>query len=104
LCWTTVGGRLDRCRRQRIVCLVFDHRPDHDAERLQGLFERNELREKIRIDPRTRLESRPEPVAKRLDDVIGGDADVGDAAIDHPEDRADDGAHRTDFSAILVAG
>src|SRR2546423_974652 len=41
-----------RTRRQRIVGLVFDHRPDRDAERGQRVFERYELREQIRLDPR----------------------------------------------------
>ena len=49
------------------------------------------------------LVSRPQPVAERLDDVIGGDAHVGGAAIDHAEDGANHAAHGANFTTVLVA-
>ena len=42
-------------------------------------------------------------VAERLDDVIGGDADVRRPAVDHPEDRRHDAADRAHLTPVLVA-
>ena len=61
---------------QRIVGLELDHRPDHETRRLQRLFEQRELRQERRIDSGAGLVAAPQPVAERLDDVIGRDADV----------------------------
>ena len=98
-----IRRRLHRRRGQRIVRLVFDHGPDRDPERLQHFFEQPELRQEVGVDARAGLVSRPQAVAERLDDVIGGDAHVRGAAIDHAEDRADDAAHGADLTAVLVA-
>ena len=69
------GGRCRR-RRQRIVGLELDHRPDGDAERRQRLFEQRELREEVGVDALAGLVAGPQIVAERLDHVVGRDADV----------------------------
>ena len=84
-------------RRQRIVGLVFDHRPHRDAQRGERFLEHGKLREQFGFDAGTRLVSRPEPIAKRLDDVVGGDADVRGAGGDQAEHRADHAADRGHF-------
>ena len=97
-----VGRRFDRRRRERIVRLVLDHRPDFHSKRRQRCLERLELGEQIGIDAGARLVSWPETVAERLDDVIGGDADVRRAALEHAEDRGDDAADCCDFVPIGI--
>ncbi len=67
---------------------------------LQRLFEQPELRQEVRVDARAGLVSGPQAIAERLDDVIGGDADVRGAAIDHAEHRADHAAHGADLTAV----
>jgi hypothetical protein len=52
------------CRCECVVGFVFDHRPNHDAERLQSLLEQDEVAEQLRFDPFARLVPRPEPVPK----------------------------------------
>ena len=42
-------------------------------------------------------------VAERLDDVIGGDADVRGAAVDHAEHRRQHAAHGADLAAVGFA-
>ena len=66
-------------------------------------LEQAELRQQIRIDPRTGLVVRPQTVTKRFDDVIGRDADVGRTAIDHAEHRRHDTACRPHFPPFLVS-
>src|SRR4029450_9999364 len=54
-----------------------------------------ELREQRRLDAGASLVVRPKPIAKRLDHVVRGDAEVRVAILDHLEDglqHADDGA------------
>ena len=41
-------------------------------------------------------------VAERLDDLVGGDADVGDAPARHAADRRDDAAHRGDLAPLGI--
>ena len=45
-------------------------------ERGERLLEQRELREQVGIDAGAGLVAGPQAVAERLDDVIGGDADV----------------------------
>ena len=83
--------------RQSIVSFKFDHRPNDDAHRGQRVFQRMKLRQQRAFDAGTRLVSRPKIVAKRFDDVIGSDADMRCAVLDHLHDRienAGDGAER----------
>src|SRR5687768_9764511 len=56
-----------------------------------------ELREQCWLDAVACLVTRPDTVAKRLDDVIGGNADVSCSLLDHLQQRlqhADHGAER----------
>jgi hypothetical protein len=62
-----------------------------------------ELREQRRVDARARLVAGPQPVAERLDDVVGGHAYVAGAGVDHAEHRIEHAAHRTHFAAIGIA-
>ena len=79
---------------KRIICLELLHRPDDDAHRLEGLLEWMELAEKRRLDALARLVSGPEVVPKRLDDVIGRDADMRRAALQHLQHRVQDAGYR----------
>src|SRR5205807_4217040 len=84
-----------RGRSERIIGFELDHRPDDNAHRRKRLLERMELREQRALDAGTGLVVRPKPIAKRLDHVVGGDAEVRVAVLDHLEHRlqhADDGA------------
>ena len=84
-----------RGRSERIVGLELDHRPDDNAHRRERLLEGMELRAQCALDTGAGLVVRPKPIAKRLDHVVGGDAEVLLAALDHLEDglqHADDGA------------
>ncbi len=81
--------------RERVVGFELDHRPHHHAHRDERFFQRMELREQRRLDAGAGLVARPQPVAKGLDDVVGGHADVRGALLDHlqhrlqhPHDRA----------------
>ena len=74
-----------------------------NPHRSQCVLERLELRAKRRIDTLSRFVAVPKLVTKRLDDVIGGDADVRGAFVDHLQhgiEHADDGAE----SSILSVG
>ena len=86
-----------RGRSERIIGFELDHRPDDNAHRRERLLERMELREQRGLDAVAGLVVRPKPIAKRLDHVVGGDAEIRVAALDHLEhglQHADDGAVR----------
>src|SRR5689334_4744026 len=61
-----------------------------------------ELREQVRLDPGAGLVAGPQVVAKRLDDVIGGDAEVASPALEHAEHRSQDADDRGDFLAVTA--
>ena len=65
-----------RGRSERIIGFELDHRPDHNAHRRKRLLERMELREQRALDTGAGLVVRPKPIPKRLDHVIGGDAEI----------------------------
>ena len=73
---------------QRIVGLVFDHRPDHHAHRIERFFQHRELRQQRRRHAFRGLVSGIEIVAERFDHVIGRDADVRRAASIMPSTDA----------------
>ena len=64
-----------RGRSERIIGFELDHRPDDNAHRRERLLERMELREQRALDAGAGLVVRPKPIAKRLDHVVGGDAE-----------------------------
>ena len=66
-----------RGRSERIIGFELDHRPDDNAHRRERLLERMELREQRGLDAGAGLVARPKPIAKRLDHVVGGDAEIG---------------------------
>ena len=92
-----IGRGHGRGGGQRVVGLEVDHGPDRHAERAKRLLERLELPVQDRVHALARLVAGPERVAERLDDVIGSDAQVSDAALEHAEDRADDAADRAEL-------
>src|SRR5204863_3438958 len=69
-------------RCQGVVRLELDHRPDSHAHCPEGLLQGNELAPQGRFDAFARLVAWPKPVTKRLDDVVGADADMGRALLD----------------------
>ena len=86
-----------RGRSERIIGFELDHRPDDNAHRRERLLERMELREQRGLDAGAGLVVRPKPIAKRLDHVVGGDAEVRVAVfvfnylengLQHADDRA----------------
>ena len=84
-----------RGRSERIVGFELDHRPHDNAHRRKRLLDRMKLCQQCGLDAGAGLVIRPKPIAKRLDHVIGGDAEVRIAAFDHLEhalQHADDGA------------
>ena len=82
-----------------IVGLKLHHWPDDDPQRGDGLFGQGELSHEVRVNACACLVAGEEAVAKRLDDVIKGAGDVGDArccqqriqAAQQSEGRADFG-------------
>jgi hypothetical protein len=68
---------------------------------VEGFFEWVELSEKRGLDPIACFVTRPETVSKRLDDVIGRNADVYGAAFDHFEQRVEH-AYDSTIGSILA--
>ena len=64
-----------RGRSERIIGFELDHRPDDNAHRGERLLERMELRQQRALDAGAALVVCPKPIAKRLDHVVGGDAE-----------------------------
>jgi hypothetical protein len=87
---------------QGVVRLQLDHRPHHDPHCRQCLLERMELREEGGLDTLAGLVARPELVAEGLDDVIGRDADVRGALLDHLEDGIEDAEHATEWRVVAL--
>ena len=71
--------------RDRVVGLELDHRPQDDAERLDGRLGDRELGEQLGRHPGRRLVAREEVVAERLDDPVRGAADVRRALLAQQE-------------------
>src|SRR6266513_3772615 len=95
-----------RSRSERIIGFELDHRPDDNAHRRERLLEGMELREQRGLDAGAGLVVRPKSIAKRLDHVVGGDAEIGVAVLDHLENglqHADDGAVRAVLAFVEPA-
>jgi hypothetical protein len=76
-----------RSRCESVVGLELDHRPDRDAHGGERVLERLKLREQVWLDALARLVIGPEVIAEGLDHVIGSDADVCGAGLDHLQHR-----------------
>ena len=61
----------ERGRGDRVVRLELDHRPEDDAQRLDGGLGDRELGQQLGRHPGRRLVAREEVVAERLDDAVG---------------------------------
>src|SRR5208283_1335030 len=85
-----------------VVGFKLHHRPDNDAGCGENVFEDRKLRKEVGFDSLTCLVILPEVVAKRLDDVVGGNADVRDAVAHHGQQRGKHAADCTHFAAPLV--
>ncbi len=96
-----LGGKM-RCGGQRIVGLQVDHRPDGDAHRPERVLQRVELRQQSRLDAVAGLVARPQAVAERLDDVVGGDAQVRLAALDELQHALQHANHGTEAPILSL--
>ena len=97
-----VSGGDARGGRERVVGLELDHRPDRDAHRRERVLERMELRAQRRVDAVAGLVAGPEVVAERLDDVVGRDADVRRARLDHLQHRVEHADHGAERLVVTV--
>ena len=68
---------------ETVVGLELDHRPHRAAHRRQRVLERTELPMERALQSFAGLVTRPEVVAERLDDMVGGHADVSCPGLHH---------------------
>ena len=88
-------GRREACsRREGVVGLDVDHGPDGHAHRGESVFEGMKLRPEGRLDSVTGLVPRPERIAERLNDVIGGYANVRRPGFVHLQHSIQDADNR----------
>ena len=85
-----------RGRRERVVGLELDHRPRRTPIAASASSSGWNCAQQRRIDAFAGLVAGPEIVAERLDDVIGGDADVRRAFFEHLRDRAQHAGDRAE--------
>ncbi len=76
-------------RAERVVGLVLDHRPHDEPGCLERPLHHRDLGEDLRVHPLAGLVPGPHVVAEALDDVVGGDSDMGGAVLDERQRRAD---------------
>ena len=67
-----------------VVGLQLYHGPAGDTHRHQPFFEQWELIQQTPVDALASLVGGPHVVAKRLDDVVGSHAEMGDAGLHEP--------------------
>ncbi len=75
--------RQHRRGRKGVVSFKFHHGPHNDAGRGENFFKDGKLRKQVGFDPFTGLVTCPEIISKRLDHMVGGYTNVGDAAAHH---------------------
>jgi len=93
-----------RCRGgESVVRLEFDHGPRDDACGDESSLEHRKLRPQVWFDSVARLVACPEFVAKRLDNVIRGDADVSRTFFEHAQHGSDYASNRRNLMALLIA-
>ncbi len=85
---STVLRREMSSGRERIVGFELDHGPNRHAHRDKRFFEWNKLRSQRTFDAGAGFVTRPELVAKRLDDVVRRDTDVRGAVFEQLGHRA----------------
>src|SRR5882724_6363148 len=82
------------CRgSQRIVGLQFHHRPHCHTHCVKRFFQWMKLCEQHSFNSSARFVAGPEVVAKRFNDMIGGDAEVRRAVLDHLRDHVEHTGH-----------
>ena len=94
-----LSGLHRRCAHG-VVGLVLDHGEDPEARRREHRLEQRELGEEFRRHALAGLVALEHLVAEGLDHLVGGDADVGGALLEHSEDRADDRPRGRHLAAV----
>src|SRR5438093_12310351 len=89
---------------QRVVRLELDHRPDHDADRLERALGQWKLGEQVLRNALLGLVAWPEVVAEAADHVVGGHGEVGDVGLaQERERRSDQAPDGSDFTPVGAA-
>src|SRR4029079_4418709 len=84
-----VSRREMRGGGESVVSLQLHHRPGGHAHLRNGPLEWMKLLPEGRFDPVARLVATPKLISERLDDMVGRDADVRGAGLQHLEYRAE---------------
>ena len=74
---------------------------DELATVLAGRAPRRNCWKECRVDPFVGLVAVPQRVAERFDDVVGGNTQMGDALLEHRQDRPN---HATDGADLVAVG
>ena len=94
------GGR----RGKGVIGFEVDHGPNGYAHCLQSHFENRKLRQQFRLYAFAGLVTGIQVVPEGFDDVIGGNANMRCARLDHHQHGVQHAAHRTDLQSIHVRG
>ena len=87
---------------QPVVGLELDHGPHRHAHRRERFLERVKLREQRGLHALGRLVPGPQAVAERLDHMIGGDADMRGALLDHLQHRVQHAVHGAERRVLAL--
>jgi hypothetical protein len=99
-----LGGEPLRGGGDRIVGLELDHRPEHDAERLDRSLGDRELGEELGVHPGLGLVAGVALVAERADDAVGRAADVRRTLVaEEVEELLDESGHAREEQAVAAA-
>ncbi|MEZ5166016.1 MAG: hypothetical protein R2695_05815 [Acidimicrobiales bacterium] len=96
-----IGRRHRRPGGEAVVGLVHHLRPHREARQIEQLLDLRELSEQVGFDTAAVLVAGVEIVAERLDDLIGGDPDVG-GTIGHEVENGVEHATLRPETRILV--
>ena len=99
-----ISSSRDCPRGQSIVRFELHHRPDHNAGCRKHIFQQRKLRKQLAFNACAGLVTRPQSIAKRFDDVVGGNGDMRGPALDHAEHRRENAADGSDFPALGILG
>jgi len=75
-CFSYTSSSRKRSGSKRVVCFELHHRPDNNASSGEDVFEKWELCQQVGLYAFAGLVSCPKSVAKRLNNMIGGNRDV----------------------------